>query len=110
GLMLHPLPGQEHHGRWKLALAATVGLVWLSTDALAKRRPGQTLPLAMMLIVSAAAVTLAEAGIAKFANMTGSLACMCGFIWVATALARRTPMAGGAIAVLAVLLPALMTM
>jgi len=107
--MLHPLPAMEHHWVWKIGLGIVVALWWLAMNPLAMRRPGHMLPLVMMLTFIAASIVLVEGRSAKFGQMVGSLACMAGAMMTIAFFARRTSIAGGALAVMAVLLPAWMT-
>lgn len=108
-LMLHPTPSITHPGWWQLALGAAVLCLWLSGDTLAARRPGHVVGLIMMLVFTASSIAMAVgASSAKFATLMGSLACMSGAMMVVGLFAKRLSLAGGAMAVMSVLLPAFM--
>lgn len=110
-LMLQPLPAFENHWLWKAGLGVGVFMLWIAMDSYALRRPGHLAPLGMMLTFSAASVALVlAASSAKFAMLVASLACMSGAIFAVTLVARKFSIAGGAMAVMATMLPAWMMM
>jgi len=107
-MMLHPLPSQDGHLFWKLALGVAAGGLFLVLSPLAARRPGHVVPLVLVLACTAASIVLVEARSAKFGQLVGSLAAMSGMLMVAALLMRRLRIDGGPVAVFAMLLPAWM--
>ncbi len=95
---------------WKLLTAATVGLVWLATEPLARRRPGASLPLALLVAVTGGSMVLMLSGNDVLARTLGAAAAALG---VCVVVAWRRPsfaLTGGATAVLAVTLVGLLSL
>ncbi len=101
---------QNFLARWEIGLAvlAVVGLgfgllvSWSGLDALARRRSGPVLPLALLAVTSAQSVALLASGNATFALFAASLA---GCLGASAVVALRAPaleLTSGASAVIAV--------
>lgn len=109
GFALQPLPAYEQPWLWKGALAVIVCVLWLAMNPLVRRRRGHIVPLVIMLSFTAASVVLiAGVNSAKFGVLAGSLACMAGVLMVIGLVMRTSPINGGALAVMLVMLPAWM--
>jgi len=90
----------EHVGPIALAIL----IVWSGMDALARKRPGATVPLSFWLAATGASVGLLISTFAVNSQLAGTLAAILGAATVASWIWPRATLAGGAAGVVAVTL------
>jgi hypothetical protein len=95
---------------WKLLTAATVGLVWLATEPLARKRRGASLPLSLLLAVSGGSMVLMLSGNDVLARTLGAAAAALGVCVLVAWLRPAFALTGGATAILALTLVGLLSL
>ena len=82
-------------------------LLWVGLDALARKRPGASVPLALWLAATGLSFALLFSGFAINSQLAGTLAAVLGAATVCAWIWKRSTLAGGAVGVLAIALTTL---
>ena len=105
-MLRHPSP--EAQPLWKAGLGLAVLLSWAALEPLARRRPGASIPLALLLSLAGAGAVIVLSGNAKLAGLAGALAAAMGAAVVVAWWQPRLSLAHGAVVVVVVVLSGLL--
>jgi MFS family permease len=93
--------GEPIDWMWKLTTAAAVGALWALVEPLARKRPGVSLPLALLPVVISAAYVIMLSGNDRLSRMLGAAAAALGVCLLVAFLRPNFVFTGGATAILA---------